>query len=528
MAEIRTADREIEQIDMKVAPKTTRKDLTYDAVWCESAGDFTLPDYMPEIGKMLSCTPRILPSGKYIGTDRAEFSGSIIYSVIYTGEDGVPFYTTLCGEYEYSVMLGAASESEGLEMYDELALESVSIRPSGPRKFSVKARIKSVVHAVFDVKQTFPEAVMSDDASCQRLIKSMPTVSYCHYESGEFSLSEEFKLDASAEAEPVGCEGVVCISEISCISGAVVCRGEVECRVLYFDIEGGRRKLTQAKRKLRFEREIASVGLADAGEMRAYGRVISTEMSTAEDGGELLLSVTVNLYADRAEQRQSSFLCDIFSCDSVCDTEYEDTEYRTGVLCKNHNLSFHGQKKLPEENFGMCSISDVSASARIDETEVLRQRVQITGEIIAECIVCCASEDSTEYSLVSVPIPFKCEIPLSETAQKYEMSIITDAAGVRARVEKDSISVDAELYLSMLIRGLNTIQTVKSAEPSDQSKLRSTEGITVYYPDKGETLWSVAKKHAVDVGVLANMNEITVHAPDSPQSLEGVRSLIIM
>ena len=131
---------------MQIAHDTSDVGLVYlkgDNVWCENAGDFTLPDYMPEIGKMLTCTPRLIPSGKYIGSDRAEFSGSVVYSLMYTGDDGLPFCTTLSGEYEYSVHLGEAADSARIEIYEEPVVESVSVRASGPRKIRVRTRIRA-------------------------------------------------------------------------------------------------------------------------------------------------------------------------------------------------------------------------------------------------------------------------------------------------------------------------------------------------------------------------------------------------
>ena len=230
-------------------PKRTDTELIPlrgESVWCESSGDFTLPDYMPRIGKMLSCTPRIIPSGRYIGGDRVEFSGSVVYSVLYTGEDGAPFWTTLSGDYEYSVPLGDAADSPRIEVYDEPLIENVSMRASGPRKMSVRTRIRSTPCIMYESAKD-PDDILPDTATLERLTEFIPVSCHRHFESGEFTLCENFKLDASPEAEAVGCDGVVCVTEAAVTAGAVACRGEVEIRVLYFDIEGGRRKLLCTK-----------------------------------------------------------------------------------------------------------------------------------------------------------------------------------------------------------------------------------------------------------------------------------------
>lgn len=128
--------------DIENHPSADRyADAVNEAVWTESSGDFSLPDYMPQIAKMLKVEARIIPSGKYIGSDRAEFSGSVVYSVLYTGEDGVPSYTNLSSDYEYSVPLGAAADCDEVEIYDEPTIESTTVRPSGPRKLLSEAEL---------------------------------------------------------------------------------------------------------------------------------------------------------------------------------------------------------------------------------------------------------------------------------------------------------------------------------------------------------------------------------------------------
>ncbi len=503
-------------------------DAATDAVWCESAGDFTLPDYMPEIGKMLKVEPRIIPSGKYIGSDRAEFSGSVVYSVLYTGDDGVPFYTTLSGDYEYTVPLGEASDCSEIEIYDEPTLESVSVRPSGPRKLSVRTRIKACPHILYRAKAKMTEPYDSPAENYQKLCQQRPVMSHGHFESGEFELSDVFKLDGSPDAAPVGCEGRVCISELVPSLSTVVCRGEVEYRVLYFDIEGGRRRLFSTGRKLRFEKEISCKYAADVTGIRAYGRIVSTDMEAAEDSSDIALGITLNIYGECSTERQTEFLRDIYSCSHACDVAYTDTEYRRDVLTKNLNFSYHAQKKLPEDIEGSCSISAAYGTARIDEVSVTDGHAHIAGEISVDCILCVLGEDTTDYSLVTVPIPFKCEVPVANTAERYDISIMPEVSGIRTRVEKDSITADAELYLSVFIGGVERMSVVKSVTLTDTELTRPCDTLTVYYPDDGETLWSVGKKYAVSIDSLRDANSLAAPSPASPDSLEGVRSLLII
>ena len=67
---------------------TTVQTVCADITVAEEIGrDFVLPDYQPEIRKVLRVTPSVRPPSRFLGTDEAEFSGNVDYYVVYAGAD---------------------------------------------------------------------------------------------------------------------------------------------------------------------------------------------------------------------------------------------------------------------------------------------------------------------------------------------------------------------------------------------------------------------------------------------------------
>ena len=54
----------------------------------EVSEEFTLPDYMPEVRRIVSCTAQVLPENKYLESSEVSLSGLAAYTVLYVGEDG--------------------------------------------------------------------------------------------------------------------------------------------------------------------------------------------------------------------------------------------------------------------------------------------------------------------------------------------------------------------------------------------------------------------------------------------------------
>ena len=65
----------------------------------EVTGDFTLPDYQPEIRRLLAVIPTALPPAKYVGNTGAELNGTVDYQVLYVGGDGSLASVPLSSEY---------------------------------------------------------------------------------------------------------------------------------------------------------------------------------------------------------------------------------------------------------------------------------------------------------------------------------------------------------------------------------------------------------------------------------------------
>jgi len=500
-------------------------DAAGEPVWCECSGDFTLPDYMPQIAKMLKVESRVVASGKYIGSDKAEFSGSVVWGVLYTGEDGLPYFTNLTSDYEYSVPLGDAVASEDINIYDECAVESTSVRPCGPRKLSVKSKIKALPHIMHKTLKNTLELLDEEGMEYQKLCENKSVMTSVHFESGEFELEDVFKLDASPDAEPVGCDGNVCITEIRPTLDGIICRGEAECRVFYYDIEAGRRSLFSTCRKVRFEKEIMSAHAPDVSEMRAWGLMVSAELSREDGGEDISLLCIVKLCGDYMCEQEETFVKDVYSCVYTCDVEYKKEEYRRAVACKNVNFSYHAQKTIDDENTGdiCCSFG----SAAVDSVTVVDGKAHITGDISIDCVIASSEEDGFGYSILSVPVPFKCEMPVLCTAQRYDVRCTPEVSGIRARIEKDAVTVDAELFLSLYIAGVDSIMTVKSVETLEDVKKSVGDTVKIYYPDRDETLWSVGKKYGASIASLARANGIEASAADSADSLDGVYSMLI-
>ena len=70
-----------------MAPRFTMP-LCDRTVNTEINGEYTLPDYQPEIRRLLNVGLTVLPPAKYVGAGGVELNGTVEYRVLYVGGDG--------------------------------------------------------------------------------------------------------------------------------------------------------------------------------------------------------------------------------------------------------------------------------------------------------------------------------------------------------------------------------------------------------------------------------------------------------
>ena len=132
------------------SPKRLQMPLCDKTISAELSSDYTLPDYQPEIRRILKVIPSILPPAKYIGGNNVELNGTIDYNMLYVGADGGIYSAPLSAEYALSAPLEITSDfdiNEGVTVLCDISDENITARVSAPRRVGIKCRISARVRA---------------------------------------------------------------------------------------------------------------------------------------------------------------------------------------------------------------------------------------------------------------------------------------------------------------------------------------------------------------------------------------------
>ena len=169
--------------------------FTLRDVLTDLSSDFTLPDYYPEIRKLLRIETNISPAGRYIGGGSVEFSGRVDHDMIYVTADGGVASAPLGSDFSFEVPISlpdSATENSMLEAIADSEAENVNGRVMSPRKVNVKCRLRSKVRC-YCASEYAPE--IDGGQRIERLTEEIVCADSRRYVGEEISLSAEIPCD---------------------------------------------------------------------------------------------------------------------------------------------------------------------------------------------------------------------------------------------------------------------------------------------------------------------------------------------
>lgn len=509
------------EIQMPICDKT---------VTCDVTGDFVLPDYLPEIKRLLRVTPAAAESSKYISGGAAEFAGAVNYTVLYANNDGRLFCAPLSSDYDFECKLGdPETEFASDSVFCDTYVESVNCRPVGPRKLVIKSRLLSRVRAYEN--RTIPERTVGaltaeDEFSIERLKRDYPTARLIRGKGDEISVGGEIALDStSGGAKPIFCEGKVAILDASLGDGEVGIRAELNLDCLLEKEDG---EVFKINKRFPVSDTVELNGAGRDFDCRAWGICSSVEVNanTSEEDHrtKLVCDASVVFEAEAAKNVPASVSEDAYS--TLCDCECTIKEYELPFFQRAVCTTFSFSHSIPLTEAGVSAgdnIIDICGDAKVEKVENAHGKYTASGVCRASALISGEEAESTEFDF-----PFKYEFDGDEEAVT-DFEAVASVVSMRARIEGENVALDGEMALALSVFGKNranvadTLTLNKNAPYSDD---RAGTSIVVFYPDKGDSLWSVAKKYHVPLSTLEKNNEPRSGDIASFSSLSG-RDFII-
>ena len=488
----------------------------------ELSEEFSLPDYQPEMKRLLRVKATVLPSDQYVGAGNVECAGRIDYCILYTGNDGALYCTNQSGEYKFSGPLEIPSDfeaGEGILCQVDSAAEQTVGRVIAPRKVSIKCRLRSRVRLYGS--RMLSERI-ENAPSVERLCGESEYAAVYVGRGEPLSLADEIVCEDREDAVRVICaDGQVFVSEANAGSGVVHCRGEVCLKLLCCREDTETLTPYTVLRRIPFSESVTADGTEVNCEACARG-VCSDIQITVEDG-KILCEVEMELQVKAMRRERVAYTRDLYSTENACENTYRAVEIPKMIKCANGNLSLNTSLSMEEAGIREgLELVDLTGVATVGVPETEKGKYKFAGKCRFHAIL----SDGEELSAQEFEVPFRYEL---EGGQEFptDCEVAAEVTSCRGKTDGERIAVDAELFFTMSLCGKEEISVLSDAAIGDAWQSRGAV-YTVCYPDRHDTLWSVAKRYHCGISQLTERNRLAnAPAADAPESLSGIKYLIV-
>lgn len=512
---------------------TYQKECGVEGLASESGTDYTLPDYQGEVKKLLSTKARLIPSGRFVDGAAAQFAGVIAYDVLYADEEGKLTCAAFTSDYDFSVPV---PENGSARIGADTQISGLSVRLSGARRISARTMLTSRVNVGIQQQVDVAGDLLAETQdSPETLTCSLQTRFRLFADPKEREFAEEAAQLEGVDPEDVriiASGGSVRIESAEVAQDELIVRGQT---VLHAILSVENQAPYVVRKSIPFE-ETIPLEQAHAG-MRATADGYCTSVSTAARsdgaGGTIVtLNAIAEMVGEAEENRPLSVVTDAYS--TVYDTEndYGSLQYEESLDAVHAVFRIEGESENECDGAPMRDAVDTFAQCRLTEISPDAEGVVLRGECTFTVVGNTLREDgSAGFCNRKFTVPFEhviaTQIRIPQGAQiEYRMR----CEDADATVDGEKIYASAYCLCSVWMYQRRSAPKLDAAHRTDAHTPVMDAGVTVYYPDREDTLWSVAKRYRVSVRALAEDNALsTTTAADSvqQQSLAGVDSLLI-
>lgn len=442
--------------------------------------DVSLPDYIPEVRRVVGVRANCAVDGKYMAGDALEVDGSVTYTVLYTGGDGSLAQYSQTTPYTGKLPVQEDVQPNAVVVWANA--EQISCRVTAPRKITLSSRVRLGAMA-----QTGTDAAMKcdDKGDVRRRNASVTTASITEVRaSGE--AGGEIREKEGTRVIMASAEMAVGDVRVGTPTGRITVKGDVYLNALSVSPDGG---TVISRSRVPVEDTFPLPDRAEPASCRAaaFGTVTLIEVDAGDDG-VMQWRTEYDIDCDIMETGECVIAEDAYIVGHEDELTSQTADCCTPAGCVNGRLTTSASAKLrPGTNF-ITAWGTVSG----EKCSVKNGRLNVEGVVKLECVA--AGEGDTFTDEVQIPLKYECEaFPGAADCDAPAARVRAVITDVSARPEGDTLNLTAELAISAAALGKQPVTYVGAV--SRKSPLNEKKNLLrVYIPDGDESRWDVEKR----------------------------------
>lgn len=470
--------------------------------------DCLLPDYCPNIFKVLKCkmVPKIT-SYKMVGEELVIDGTASIY-IVYVSEETNQLRSFL-QKTQFSKTVSLKKECENPIIQIHAKTEYVNCRGVNSRRIEIRGTVGICVRVISQNE----EAVIAD-ASGMGIQKQCMTVKsdgerLCA--AKQFTVREDLELGSGkpAMASVIYHRGCASVNDIKVISNKLIMKGDLLLHCVYTPIEDD-----AGTQIMDFSIPISQIIDMQGVDERYHCMVrlevtsIDLEPRNVSDEGNKTIEAEITIMAccECCLSQEQNILSDVYSTTHECLMDRRTIPSRCSQMIDSRPLVCKGSIGSSQES--IAEVIDVWCDLVKLSAVPAPGGIRFSGEL--ECCVLAINADGIPVSLEK-NLLFEQECEMEEIENESSFELFGEVSSVGFHLSGDGkVELQAELMvcgIAVITHEFSVIGSISVDETATKQK-NAAAPLTLYYADKGECVWDIAKRYNTSVTAILQENDI--------------------
>jgi LysM repeat protein len=377
---------------------------------------------------------------------------------------------------------------------------------------------------------------IEDEINLEKNIEATETINILNETDSDGEIDSVLELESTYPAidEIIDINAEIYIYDSKALNDQVTYKGDALIKMLYKADTDAAKYVTVSKR-IPITKTIDFDGVTESGNWSiaamAYVNDIAAEPLVNNYGENRNIDINMKYAADiiAAKNESAQVTKDVYSTDCCCSCHPTYSNINTSKLNKIYNTNFSVNTSKEKSTVGAEKINGITDSdVNVDIEKVtydpIRSKLVFEGTayiiligtvyppktsiIPADGTV--PEEPETEYLPIEFSTPLKYEVEASDVSSDFEYFVHTSIIGVKERYDMSNVYADFEVALNVILFNRKTVSIVDTVnlDRDEKTSIPVVAPITLYYPERGEKIWDIAKQYHTTVQALQSANNL--------------------
>lgn len=483
--------------------------------------DYVLPDYCPDIFKILSCTLTPGITSRSVTSDgKLALDGIVYIKVLYLTENSTDVHC-IDQRYTYSKLLdlncNSASENAPI-ICISMKSDYCNCRASSPRRLDVRGAVSCRIKAVQCAEHCLPD--ISDSLQVRR--KEVPCCSKTLFAEKTVVVREDIETGASGIAFIIRSDAVPKVTDLRIVADKAVLKGTVTINALYGVFNPETNGCTETE-KMSADIPISAIldinGITDRHKTFAELCTLSMELISRPDSGLISCELLVMSRVRAKSDDTATIATDVYSTDYETGFSSENLRIPSNPRTISQNIT--ARSVIECDRGEIRSVWDVSSDLR---NPVCRPNANgeltLSGQLYINAYG--KTADGMPFSLEKQEVLEQTVSAAADPAASIDFNAcVTDTS---FSIKSDgSLDVTSTIAFDACLNDISSVEAINSVSINEEMPKEKTDefALRICYSDSSTDCWSIAKKYNTTVRAIMEENDMD-ESSDCDTPLSGM------